>query len=139
MVIRDRRALQQFLSFDNLAYGKLHPSDIDLAFEFKGKAWVFVEVKRKGTKWPRGQSILYERLTTDLIAAGKKCLTIRASHTVPVRDDVDVSECEVHHYLDKTFQRNSGWQVPSEEEWPERLPTVKMMIDYYLWKWDIRL
>ena len=127
--IYNRSKLTQVLNFQDLTWGKIGPSDLDAVLELKDKAYVIIEAKEQGARWPRGQGIMLERLTKDLIRSGKHVLTIRATHNTETPQDIDIASCSVYAYLD----RPRGWQMPTVR-W-----TVRELIDIYLAIWEIDL
>ena len=138
MVIRSRRQLNQFQEFAGLGFGRLQPSDIDLVLELKDKAYLIVEVKREGAPHPRGQLLMYERMAADLHKAGKHVLLVYATHTTPIRKDIDVARCNVHSYMTKprrpkNSNRIHGWEYPLQKS----PVTVRELVDAKLDEWGI--
>lgn len=147
--INNRQAVRQILNFESLTWGAISPTDIDAILELRDQAYVIVEAKREGARWPRGQSILLERLTKDLICAGKHVLTIRATHNSKPPVEVDLGECAVVAYLDRPLRpRLRPWDRPATDDdglaegwtFPVGEPfTVRQLIDDYLDDWGIEL
>ena len=84
--------------------------------EWKGKGYIFIEVKYKDTKVKRGQKIALERLVKDTGQDNKESLAIIAEHNVKNGDkDVDVGNCNIReiYYSDKKIWQNihPKWNV----------------------------
>ena len=61
-LIRNANQVKQAIDFTGIKNGKIHPSDIDAAFEFDNEALILIEVKRIGNDIPTGQRLLLERI-----------------------------------------------------------------------------
>lgn len=83
---RNREYAKQLIDFGGLKYGLCSPSDIDLTIEWKGKTFVFVEVKRKGTPLTIGQRLYLENIVKAINAGGKHAVALFVEHE---EDDPD--------------------------------------------------
>ena len=70
-VINNIQRAQQINDFSNLLYGKITPTDIDGMIEYRGKLYIFFEIKYKDKDMPFGQRLALERLVKDLTYANK--------------------------------------------------------------------
>lgn len=111
-LIRNRERASQLLAFDGMQYGKCRPTDIDLAIDWQGKTFVFVEMKGKGCGLELGQKIHLQHLVNGLRAGGKLAFAIHAHHdTRKTDDDVHVAEALV-------------WSVYDGKKWHRELTEV---------------
>lgn len=86
-LIRNRERARQLLAFDRMQYGKCRPTDIDIAIDWQGQTFVFVEMKGKGAPLELGQKIHLQHLVNGLRSAGKLAYAIHAHHDTPNADD----------------------------------------------------
>ena len=123
-VINNIQRAQQINDFSNLLYGKITPTDIDGMIEYRGKLYIFFEIKYKDKDMPFGQRLALERLVKDLTYANKKAIAIVAMHNVEsVYDSVDASACIVK----ETFvSERQVWTKP-----PSQM-TLKQVVDSYI-------
>lgn len=61
-LIRNSNLVRQTIDFTGVQAGKIHPSDIDVCFEFDNKLLILQEVKRRYNKIPKGQELLLTRM-----------------------------------------------------------------------------
>jgi hypothetical protein len=111
-LIRNRSRAGQLLAFDGMQYGKCRPTDIDLAIDWQGRTFAFVEMKGRGMKLELGQKIHLQHLVNGLRAADKLAFAIHAHHDTPnTDDDVHVAEALV-------------WSVYTGSKWERELAEV---------------
>jgi hypothetical protein len=67
-------------------------TDIDACYDVKGKAVVFIEVKRKGNDITTGQKILFERLVRWI---SKPCYCMTVWHSAEDDENIMLADCEV--------------------------------------------
>lgn len=80
--IRNRARARQIVSFAGMQNGKMMPTDIDLAFEYKNSHRILGELKLAGAEFPTGQRLLLERFIDDFLLAGKPAMAFVARHDV---------------------------------------------------------
>ena len=80
--IVSRRRARQLLDFEGLKWGSCRPTDIDMAWDFKGDVFFFVEAKLAGKPLTIGQRLHLEGLVNGLTAGGKMAVAIHAEHSV---------------------------------------------------------
>jgi hypothetical protein len=116
---RNRENAKQLIDFGGLKYGLCSPSDVDLTIEWKGKTFVFVEVKRKGTPLTIGQRIYLENVVKAINAGGKHAVSLFVEHDgVPVEQDVMAKDTKVLA------------AYGSDEEWVDIKPQNCNLKDY---------
>lgn len=121
-VIRNRKLRQQILDVRKLRYGQITPTDIDGFIEYKGRGYIFYEIKYEDRELPYGQRLAYKRLSDDLERSEKPTLYVIASHQISdPDDDIDVAETEV-----REFRYGGKWYLPS------RPLTTKQISDDFL-------
>lgn len=95
-LIKNRERAKQLLAFDGMQYGKCRPTDIDMAVDFKGKVFIFCELKGAALPLTIGQRVHLEGLVKGLTAGGRVAYACLASHDTPrTEDDVSVAEATV--------------------------------------------
>lgn len=123
-LIRNRHRGTQCHDFSGLRFGNITATDIDGLIEYRGKAYIFIEVKYKDAGLPFGQRLAFERLCDDL-QHQKPTVLIVASHED--EGDIDVERATVREY------RFKG-------KWKERNGTtgelVKSFINYVDSLWE---
>jgi hypothetical protein len=67
-------------------------TDIDACYDVKGKAVVFIEVKRAGNDITTGQKILFERLVRWI---SKPCYCMTVWHSAEDDENIMLADCEV--------------------------------------------
>lgn len=74
---------RQPIAFRGLDIGKnMYPTDIDGLIEYKDLAYLFFDVKTKGTPFKKGQKLALERLVKDTNHAGKISMAFLVEHEV---------------------------------------------------------
>lgn len=115
--IQYRERARQIIDFSGLQYDKITPTDIDGLIEYKGKAYVFVEMKYSKAPIPYGQRLALERLVQDLTKSGKLATVFLCEHYV--------SDCEQDIDAKKTIVRscyfNNKWRTDGKRTLKERL------------------
>ena len=86
-LIRNSNQVKQAIDFTGIKNGKIHPSDIDAAFEFDNEALILIEVKRIGNDIPTGQRLLLERICDSWHT--DKSIVLKVTHSYPY-DDTDI-------------------------------------------------
>lgn len=121
--IRNAEYRKQSILFSGLQWGGISPTDIDGFLDYKGRAFVWFEIKYDRASLKRGQELAYERLADACEKAGVKTLIIFAHHMVRAPGDVYAAELPV-----KAIRFQGGWiqmQTPH---------TVRDVFDRFL-KW----
>ena len=107
-LIGSRDRAKQLLAFDDLNWGKIRPTDIDLSLDFGGKVFVFGELKSGNAGLTTGQRIHLQGLVRGLRKGGLIAYAFRANHNTPDNEhDVHVAEAEV-----KSVYEGDGWETP---------------------------
>ncbi len=113
--MRDRS--KQIISYRDLRWGKITPTDIDGFLDFGDKMFVYIEYKFGDTNIPYGQELALRRLVD---ATGKPCILIHATHNFPPDKDIDGANAIVV-------------QIYYKGKWhPDGKRTVKEVIDCFL-------
>ena len=123
---RWKKRARQLLLFDGiLVDATITPMDIDCCIEYKNRAVVLIEVKRRLVRVPTGERLTLERFVLDFKHAGKKAIAIVADHNVDdPYEDVYVKDCIVREVY---FSGELYWR-------PTRgMMTVKQLIDAFLY------
>ena len=95
-LIGSRARAKQLLAFDDLSWGKIRPTDIDLSLDFGGKVFVFGELKSGSATLTTGQRIHLQGLVRGLRKGGLIANAFRANHNTPNNEhDVHVAEAVV--------------------------------------------
>lgn len=95
MSFNNREKAKQLIDFDNLNYGKIHPTDIDGFIEYHNVARVYFEFKYKDSPIPMGQQIALERMVDDARMAKKEAVLFLCSHSTPFEQDIDAATAKV--------------------------------------------
>ena len=120
--IRHVARKQQINDFSGLRYGNITPTDIDGLIEYRGKYWIFIEVKYMDTILPFGQRLALERMVVDTSMGGKCSVAIVAEHNMhDVKKSVLVAGCNVREYYYGRSGRASKWQYPKQPMTVHRL------------------
>jgi hypothetical protein len=119
-VIHYRQRSRQIVNFAGLIYGKITPTDIDGAIDFKNKCAVYIEYKYRDTPIQYGQRIFLERQVQN---SNKPAICIVARHNMPQERDIDGAQAVVSEYF-----TGKAWHVPKSQY------TVKRMIDEFVAK-----
>ena len=73
---------KQVISYSGMTFGRISPTDIDAMIEYRGKAFVFFEVKHENAAVPQGQLLALTRMADALTEAGKQAIVIVCEHHV---------------------------------------------------------
>lgn len=91
---RDRK--KQIITFENLRYGNITPTDIDCTLDYHGDVFAFVEVKYGDTEIKDGQRMYLENVVNGLSDGGCEAAAFVVSHNIEnVNDDIDAADCIV--------------------------------------------
>lgn len=94
-LIQNMARFKQVISFENMKFGTITPTDIDGAIEYKNKAYIFIEVKYRDKELPFGQRLALERLVQDT-GVRKKSLAIICEHNIENEEDsIIIADCIV--------------------------------------------
>lgn len=114
---------QQINNFENMRFGKITPTDIDGAIEYKDKAYMFIEIKYREKDLPFGQRLALERLVKDT-STNKTSIAIVCEHYVSdTQEQIDVADCIVREIFLSTEKR---WRPPN------RIIKVKDLLDLFI-------
>lgn len=87
---------KQPLIFEGMQIGKLYPTDIDAAFEYHNRLFVFFEVKMYGKEVPYGQRVALCRLCNALAETDKDAFWLLCYHDIAdTSQAVDLSKTRV--------------------------------------------
>jgi len=101
---------------------------MDGLIDFRGQAWVIMELKLIGTPLPDGQRLAFDRLYKDLKQAGRCVLYLIAEHDIiDPNESIYVASVKVIEY-----QTNVRMKLQS------RTYTVRELIEHFLTtaQWD---
>lgn len=115
-LIRNSNQAKQGVDFTGLQWGKIHPTDIDFAIEFKNEVLILGEVKRKGSDMALGQKLLLERLC-DSWHTGKSFIIFAHHEYDDETTDIPVDKCEVYklYYQGNWYDRSGSVKNKIEE------------------------
>lgn len=105
IIYRDRK--RQIITFENVRYGKITPTDIDGSMDYHGDVFCFIEVKYGDAKVKRGQKEHLRCLVDRLHEAGCEAVAVVVQHDVAnPEEDVDVASCIVREeYFDGEWRQ----------------------------------
>ena len=110
-LINNRERSLQVKKYDGLRYGAITPSDVDGFVEFKGKLFIFWELKLGKTPLPKGQQWGLERLCDAVEKSGAPCYFLVVRHNVEdTSEDIDVSQAIV-----SDVRYRGEWKKPGIE------------------------
>ena len=113
--INNPKRKQQILSFEDLRFGNITPTDIDGVIEYKNKKYIFFEVKYGKAKLPSGQKLAIERLVKD-INENKKAIAIILEHNIHNPNNVvNVSTCLVRELYNGKIWRPPKYNIKLKE------------------------
>ena len=92
---KNRARAAQLIDFQDLQWGRLRPTDIDLSIDWGGKTFVFVEVKGINQGLTVGQRIHLEGLVNAIRAGGKTAYALVAKHSTRANEDIMAADCLV--------------------------------------------
>lgn len=70
------------IDYGGIKYGNIMPTDLDGIIEYKGKAYILIEMKHRNAEIPEGQRIAFERMVDDFTHVHKFACLLRCSHSV---------------------------------------------------------
>ena len=109
-------------------------SDIDFFCEIKDKMYLFVEWKTFGTSLPRGQSVGYRRLTTDL-GLSKPTFTVVANHDTTPSEYITGD----NSYVTEVFYRLPNMQFQDRYFYEEgEYPTLNEWLADFSYEWRLQ-
>ena len=95
---------KQLVSFRDLRWGKITPTDLDGFLDFGNKAFVCIEYKFGNAEIPYGQKLALTRMVD---AMRKPCILIHATHNCPPEKDIDGANAGVVEIYYKGKWHNS--------------------------------
>lgn len=119
--IQFRARRRQIIDCHGLRIGNITPTDCDGLIEYKNKAYIIFELKRRGVDVPHGQLLALERAIDDWRRAQKFALLIIAEHDIEnPEEDIDAAKCVVRSWY------GGKWKQPAE------CVTLKETIDRFI-------
>lgn len=109
--IRHPDRAKQVIDYGGIRCGNIMPTDLDGIIEYKGKAYILIEMKHRDTKIPTGQRIALERMVDDFKLRGKLACLLLCSHCVDNCDDVIRAEYTIVTGIYYNF-RWTKWYEP---------------------------
>lgn len=92
-VFKDRERARQLIIFGGINFNGKIPSDIDGIFEWRGKVFIFYEMKHNDYPMSVGQERMYKSLVDLINKAGKHAILFKCSHNVDdTEKDVDAAK-----------------------------------------------
>ena len=79
-LIRNSKLVRQTIDFTGVQAGKIHPSDIDVVFEFDKELLILQEVKRRYNRIPKGQEMLLTRIVDAWEEVRKAGVVLKIEH-----------------------------------------------------------
>ena len=79
-LIRNSNLVRQTIDFTGVQAGKIHPSDIDVVFEFNKELLILQEVKRRYNRIPKGQEMLLTRIADAWQEVRKAGVVLKIEH-----------------------------------------------------------
>ena len=118
--IQFRERKKQIIDFSGLRIGNITPTDCDGLIEYHGKAYILLELKRRGVEVPKGQLLALKRAVDDWQRAQKFATLIIAEHDVDnPNTDIDAASCHVREFYFKGNKKTGDY-------------TVKALIDRFI-------
>ena len=108
-IYRNKATGRELLLFKNMLWGRITPTDIDCFIDFRGRLFVFIEVKHGEAELPVGQRLALERLCDSCQLAGVVSVVLvaySATHSVP--SDILVGCLPV-----RLVRHNGCWRKPT--------------------------
>ncbi len=97
--IKSKDAIQQFVNFDGLNWGKRYPTDIDGIIDYNmGELFIIIEFKQFNAPLPIGQRLLFQNLCNAVRDGGRLAYTIVAEHSANTPHDILAKDCRVREY-----------------------------------------
>lgn len=99
--IRNKTLGRQISDFSGLRYGdagRITPTNIDAAVDFRGKVFVTAEFKQTGAWLLRGQQFYLERMTDTLQAGGGDAYLYVCDHDTPDEEEIQAANTLVREY-----------------------------------------
>lgn len=115
--IQNRKLAIQINDFSGLRFNNITPTDIDGFIEYKGKLFIFIEVKLESAKIPFGQKLALERVAG---SCNKPSIVIIGRHK-NTEGDIEVGSCIVSE-----VRLKNKWINTSKK------PTVKEVIEWFV-------
>lgn len=127
--IQYRDRARQIIDFSSLRYGKITPTDIDGAIDFRNMATVILEYKYRDAECPYGQRLSMQRQLMDAHRSGKYAIGIIAEHNVDdPNEDIDGANAIVREFMllraERQYPSSPGWKKPKNQV------SVKLAVDY---------
>jgi len=95
-VIYNRDKKRRLVSFENLTYGRITPTDIDAFIDFNNKIFIIIEAKGEGVPVPTGQRIALERMLIKMSTGESEAMVVIADiEDGGMEDDVNLGLCMV--------------------------------------------
>lgn len=113
--IKNFQHATQARDFNEIRWGKITPTDVDLSIDFGGKFFVFADLKFQGATMPRGQEIYFENLCRVLWKGGSHAVAIVAEHCAPPNTPIRAYEAIVTRYFLQTPKQPAKWRTPREQ------------------------
>jgi len=120
---------QQIITFENLVYNKITPTDMDGLIEYKNKAYILLEIKYKETKLPIGQELALTRLIFDLNKVKNSILIIAEHYIDNYNNWIDARKCIVREVYYKNYKK--GEVVKNKKIYKNKF-TVGEIIDRFI-------
>jgi len=110
-LIQNRNRARQLIDFSGIRIGNITPTDIDGCIEYRNKALVLFEMKRRGAEIPKGQELALTRIIDNHRAAGKQAVLFICEHDVDDwNEDVDAARTTVRKFY-WNFEWHDGRDV----------------------------
>lgn len=121
--IEFRERKKQIITFENLRYGNITPTDIDCTIDYHGDVFAFVEIKYEDTELKDGQRKYLENVVNGLSGGGCEAAAFVASHSVEnTNEDIDAADCIVR----KVYVNHRWWSYEGRNK------TLKELLDSFL-------
>ena len=127
-VVMFPKRMAQVKNFGGMKFNGYTPTDIDVAFEYKAKFFIFGELKLVGVDIPKGQALMLWHLCEVVNKSGGECLAFVAEHNTEPEEQIDVANCiitEMIYTRDGKIKQRGGVNK-----------TVKHICDAYLERWQ---
>ena len=125
--IQFRERSRQIIDFGGLRYKNITPTDVDGLIEYKGKAYVLMEMKYGKAEMPYGQRLAIERMIDDFSKSGKIATAFLCEHYVEnPNEDIDASKTIV-----RECYYNGKWHSDGTKTLKTRLDTFISFVDSF--------
>lgn len=124
----NRTRAKQLVNFEGMKYGACSPTDIDLTIDFKGKTFVYAELKLQGADLTQGQRIYLANVVKSHFASGRHAVGIFAWHNAEDPEE-DIIAKDAH--VIQAYGCDFRWVNVADQDYTLD-EYIKKVYDYHL-------